>query len=123
MAESIPKRTMAFACDDFDRAAGQYSRTLVFFLLERLWKGGKLMVELLSWKDQLSAEQANAASHVGSHARLLAGPGTGKTYTLAGRVAFLVTEQGIAPSDILILTFTRMATRELRFRIRQRLAP
>lgn len=35
----------------------------------------------------------DAVAHVGSHARLIAGPGTGKTYVLAGRVLNLVREQ------------------------------
>lgn len=76
----------------------------------------------LSWHDGLSSEQARAASHIGSHARLLAGPGTGKTHTLAGRVAYLITQQGVEPSAILVLTFTRLATRQLRSKIGERIA-
>jgi DNA helicase-2/ATP-dependent DNA helicase PcrA len=76
-----------------------------------------------SWDFDLTAEQSFAASYSGTHARLLAGPGTGKTYTLAGRVAYLVSQQNIEPSSILVLTFTRLATRELRARIKKSLAP
>lgn len=65
------------------------------------------------------AEQTAAIEHVGRHARLLAGPGTGKTWVLTERVAHLV-EIGVAPSTIVALTFTRFAASELRRRVRNR---
>jgi DNA helicase II / ATP-dependent DNA helicase PcrA len=43
---------------------------------------------------------------------VVAGAGTGKTRTLVHRVAWLV-EQGIAPRDIVLLTFTRRAAQEM----------
>ena len=69
----------------------------------------------------LTQEQVKAASHSGAHFRLLAGPGTGKTATLVERVVRLITEHGVAPKKIHILTFTRAATRELRRRIEKKL--
>ncbi len=77
----------------------------------------------MSWSDNLLPGQRAAACHMGRHARLLAGPGTGKTLTLTRRVCFLVEEQGIAPENILALTFTRAAARELRQRIQTELGP
>jgi len=71
----------------------------------------------MPWDDSLLDDQRTAASHIGSHARLLAGPGTGKTLTLARRAAYLVSEQDIPPNQILALTFTRAAAFELRKRI------
>ena len=76
-----------------------------------------------SWRDGLSGEQAVAASYAGSHVRLLAGPGTGKTHTIAARIAYLVNEKGVNPAEILVLTFTRLATRQLRSDIAKRLGP
>ena len=52
---------------------------------------------------------------------VMAGPGTGKTQTLMGRVRHLL-EKGTDPSHILILTFTRKAAREIRDRL-QRACP
>ncbi len=49
-----------------------------------------------------------------------ASAGTGKTFTLAGLVVRYLAE-GTAPEEILAVTFTRMATGELRDRVRQRL--
>ncbi len=68
----------------------------------------------MDWDSNLSDEQRIAASYTGSHARLLAGPGTGKTRCLARRIAYLVTERGISLSEILATTFTRAAAFELR---------
>jgi len=45
------------------------------------------------WASGLLPEQKSAASHDGGNARLLAGPGTGKTLTLKARVEFLVLER------------------------------
>jgi len=50
-----------------------------------------------------------------------ASAGTGKTYTLAGLVTLFVAEKAVPISEILVVTFTRAATNELRSRVRQRL--
>lgn len=74
------------------------------------------------WDDGLLPEQRVAASHFGSHARLLAGPGTGKTRCLTHRVLYLVLERNISADGILALTFTRASAHELRSRIDAALA-
>ena len=53
---------------------------------------------------------------------VVAGPGTGKTKTLLGRVQSLL-QKGQDPGSILILTFTRAAARELRERLVHTLGP
>jgi superfamily I DNA/RNA helicase len=50
-------------------------------------------------------------------ALVVAGPGSGKTSTLVGRVRYLIEEQGIAPQRLLALTFSNKAAREMRERI------
>ncbi|MCP3668492.1 MAG: exodeoxyribonuclease V subunit beta [Gammaproteobacteria bacterium] len=50
-----------------------------------------------------------------------ASAGTGKTYTLAGLYLRLIVEQGFGVEQILVVTYTKAATAELRERIRQRL--
>lgn len=51
-----------------------------------------------------------------------ASAGTGKTYTITTLFLRLLLEQQLRPGDILVVTYTRAATAELRHRIRQRLA-
>ena len=51
-----------------------------------------------------------------------ASAGTGKTWSLAGLVTRFVAEQGLAASELCIVSFTEAATAELRGRIRDRLA-
>ncbi len=65
----------------------------------------------------LSPEQA-AAAHAGPQGAFLiaAGPGTGKTFTATERFCWLV-EHGVAPDQILTLTFSDRAAEELRLRI------
>ncbi len=75
----------------------------------------------MPWDDDLSAEQRFVASHTGQHARLLAGPGTGKTLALTRRVVYLVRDLHVEPEHIMALTFTRAATAELKRRIRREL--
>ena len=53
---------------------------------------------------------------------MIAGPGTGKTSTLVGRVAYLVRERGVATDSILALTFSNKAASEMRERLRALLA-
>jgi len=48
---------------------------------------------------------------------IIAGPGTGKTFTLVKRAVYLITEKGIKPENIMIATFTEKAAKELITRI------
>ncbi len=50
-----------------------------------------------------------------------ASAGTGKTYAIACLFLRLVVEKGLLPEEILVVTFTEAATKELRARIRERL--
>jgi len=65
-----------------------------------------------SWLDQLNVAQRKAATHGEGPLLVVAGAGTGKTKTLASRVAWLI-EQGVEPGRILLLTFTRRASAEM----------
>src|SRR5947208_5495148 len=75
-----------------------------------------------TWDAGLLPDQRLAAAHVGTHARLLAGPGTGKTWTLTRRILFLVEDRKVDPRRVVALTFTRAAAFELRRRINDALA-
>ncbi len=63
--------------------------------------------------EDLNPEQRAAATHGDGPLLIVAGAGTGKTTTLAGRVAWLIAERGVRPERILLLTFSRRAAREM----------
>lgn len=48
---------------------------------------------------------------------LLAGPGTGKTTSMAKRIKFLVKEKDILPENITVITFTGLAAKNMRNKI------
>ncbi len=58
-------------------------------------------------------EQRRIIDHAGGRLRVLAGPGTGKSATLVEAVAERISVRGIAPEEILVLTFSRRAAAEL----------
>lgn len=52
---------------------------------------------------------------------IIAGPGSGKTFTLVERIVYLITQKGVAPESLFVVTFTDKAARELTTRISNRL--
>lgn len=69
------------------------------------------------WLRGLNAEQRRAAEAGDGAVMIMAGPGTGKTRTLAARVAELVRGRGVLADTVLALTFTVKAAEEMRERI------
>lgn len=65
----------------------------------------------------LNPQQQEAVLCVEQPLIILAGPGTGKTRTLTHRIAYLISEKGISPNDILAITFTNKASREMAQRL------
>ncbi|MBQ9765373.1 MAG: ATP-dependent helicase [Lachnospiraceae bacterium] len=63
-----------------------------------------------------SKAQKKAVSHHEGPALILAGPGSGKTFTITHRIKYLVEEYKVNPSEILVITFTKAAAVEMRER-------
>ena len=68
-------------------------------------------------KPDLNPEQYRAVTHMGGPLLILAGAGSGKTRVLTYKAAFLVREQNISPFNILAVTFTNKAAREMKDRM------
>lgn len=65
----------------------------------------------------LTPSQHKAITTTEGAVLLIAGPGTGKTYTLVKRIVHLVVDKGIGLGEIMVVTFTQKAANELLTRI------
>ena len=67
----------------------------------------------MDFKNELNEEQYAAATASDGAALVVAAAGTGKTRTLIYRLAYLVREKGVPPWEVLLLTFTNKAAKEM----------
>lgn len=70
----------------------------------------------MSWKDSLNESQLQAAEQIDGPVLILAGAGSGKTKTLTQRICHMI-ESGISAKEILAITFTNKAAKEMTDRI------
>ena len=67
----------------------------------------------------LNEAQKAAVSHFNGPCLVLAGPGSGKTLTIAKRIEYLIKVYKVRPEEILVITFTKYAAQEMRKRFYQ----
>jgi superfamily I DNA/RNA helicase len=67
----------------------------------------------MSWNTNLAGEHLNIAASNASRIRVMAGPGTGKSFAMKRRIARLIEVEDVGPERILAVTFTRTAARDL----------
>ena len=69
------------------------------------------------WLQGLNPDQAQVAEHVDGPAVVIAGAGSGKTKSVVARITNLIRTHGVNPGEILGITFTRKAAKEMRDRV------
>lgn len=67
---------------------------------------------------KLNEPQRRAVAHGDGPLLVLAGPGSGKTFTIVNRLLYL-TERGVPPEKLLVITFTRDAARSMQRRFQE----
>jgi DNA helicase II / ATP-dependent DNA helicase PcrA len=85
-----------------------------------MWVAALAIDSLLSG---LNPEQRAAVVHEGSPLLIVAGAGSGKTRVLTHRIAYLLAARGVAPHEILAITFTNKAAGEMAARVAALIGP
>ena len=74
-----------------------------------------------SFTSRANPQQLEAITSTEGSLLIIAGPGSGKTFTLVERIVYLITQRTVQPENLFVVTFTDKASQELTTRISNRL--
>ena len=66
-------------------------------------------------------KQLAAIKHPLAPLMIIAGAGTGKTFTLENRIIYMIQQYGVKPDSILTITYTEKAAKELKSRLHEKI--
>ena len=73
--------------------------------------------KIMNFEELLNEEQLKAVTSTSQYIKVIAGAGSGKTRVLTYRIAYLISNLNVYSSNILGITFTNKAAKEIKERV------
>ena len=105
----------------FESEKNTGNRFKAILILLRLRTRIVLIKNQRSFVTKANKNQLEAITTTEGPLLIIAGPGSGKTFTLVERIVYLITEKGAEPESLFVVTFTEKAAAELTTRVSNRL--